>query len=789
MRQSTLQPHTSPNARLRANPSARAAIAPALGSPETVPSANGYDFEDVFHDGFGRAGFEDDEHNIKRFDQPVMEEVAKLDEAKRAAAAAVTALINVQSRFPAASQEEPDPVEWKEPQEAALVAERVVVKCRVAMLNKLIADPLSNVALAMPKTTVINASVQYRHLREVDNMVRPVQSVRAWRSFWPWSFSHDITNITGDSNTQQKLNDMIHYTLNRTMCDESTQDLRKISGYLVNESPTRLQLTFRSFHCPRTRTTDGSKWQHSESYNQGVIIHKTQSLNQYDGELIHVTVVVGALRINYCDQWHNPLINEFVQQAVLIAAINNINQRNASLDNTVKITLILKHRKDTHVLDLAPAINPDTCCVKHLFVNDQTGILKLNDQNIESMNLTDRADIKGPPFRWYCCPGAHRNQRLNEYELNSLHASAFRMQTHNPLSPTQLQEVASQLADSDVSEENELLAKSARISFTDYDVIVTSYALTDRNTCKTVITVVQYPPAGMHYVKQDNPLKQKQEVIIREIVVHDTNQRGPKPKRDPFKDLPPEGTMQYVIWYSKDNDDESTWPIYLIDRSQNRTRTAELMQYGKETNREIWNAFKDTGKWVSSGTRQMVENIKTNLNPGNTGETVREIYRRKWGEYINQFITDLLGQTGHFPHGHEKSYLYCKKDSAVWDDFGTTLGRDTIRRYKAFIEKEIQHDHQNKTVDVESLREQIPSSTPADFSARLLGANPAPPGTIAIPGGARQQSTTPAAVLALIQQMKERISALEEARTDESRAEGNTEHLLRQVLSTLTHSP
>ena len=73
--------------------------------------------------------------------------------------------------------------------------------------------------------------------------------------------------------------------------------------------------------------------------------------------------------------------------------------------------------------------------------------------------------------------------------------------------------------------------------------------------------------------------------------------------------------------------------------------------------------------------------------------------------------------------------------------------------------------------------------------ARFLGGMPAPPGPIAIPRGVKQQTTTPAAMLALMQQMKERIQALEEAKLDEARAEGNTEHLMRQVLNTVARAP
>ena len=138
-----------------------------MHSYHTKPSCEGYDFQEVFHGTFGRTGFENSHHHIKEFDQPLMDEVAHLEEAKHAAATAVTTLLSVQNAFPRLHGADSDPSEWKKSHEAAIKAERLVVKCRIAMLNKLIPqhDILTNMTQSLDEGRhSVFAAVNYRQL-------------------------------------------------------------------------------------------------------------------------------------------------------------------------------------------------------------------------------------------------------------------------------------------------------------------------------------------------------------------------------------------------------------------------------------------------------------------------------------------------------------------------------------------------------------------------------------------------------------------------------------------------
>lgn len=797
---STASPHVS-----ALPPRARRAT---LGATHTVPAASGYEFEEVFHGGFGRAGFEDDEHRLKHFDEPVMDEALKLDEAKRAAAKAVTELISVQARFPRAAEAEDDPEEWREPHEAAVLAERVVVKCRIAMLNRMLRFKETNMVLRVLQdpnsdepALPVHTSVQYRRLQTAGAGTKmfALQSPQVWMSSWPWILGQNLFTTENSDGLFMQLNMVVASTMKSTIKTLATRELRAMLNRLLQETANVLTLNFTSSPCDPKQMAEFRKWQPSESYNEGIIVHTAESYNIYEGHRIKVEVIVGALRINYCDQWHNPLINEFAQNAVLQSAQDSVAKKVTS-DNAVKITIVLSHRGAVHVLDLAPTITPDMCCVKHMHISDDQGILALNDKQITEV---PQPEPKSAAYAWYYCPGAHKNQRLNEQQLHAIHATAFRFRSDDvhirPLDTDHLPDP------NDLLDGSAPPAKSARISFTDYDVLITSYATPherDGHKCKTVITLVRYPPVGMQYIKDAKP-PPPQQVVIREVQVPapyssgGRHQAPPPPKRKPFKELPPPGVMQYIIWYSADA--ANNWVINLIEHDeddQEPENTLAMMEYGKETNREIWNAFKDTGLWIASGSKEMVTNIRTNNNQNASGETVRDIYRRKWREYIVEFIEDSKGEDGTFDaDGDDEVYLYCKKPE-VWDEFIEDLGEQTVAEYRDYSEARFKRDTESKKLDKRGIREQAPTAgTGGPDGARYLGAPlPPPPGKIAIPGGPRQQqqqggATTPAAVLALVQQMKERIHALEEAKTDDARAGGNTEHLLRQVLSTLATPP
>jgi hypothetical protein len=741
---------------------------PPMHSYHTKPSCEGYDFQEVFHGTFGRTGFENSHHHIKAFDQPLMDEVAHLEEAKHAAATAVTTLLSVQNAFPRLHGADSDPSEWKKSHEAAIKAERLVVKCRIAMLNKLIPqhDILTNMTQSLDEGRhSVFAAVNYRQLvanNDKDKAIA-VQTPCTWNTDWPWQLINDIKVINEPHIKNHSLNILISSILEQIPRNHGMDALNK-------SKPNILDLNYHSYMCGEEHHAEFSRWQHSEPNIRGVLLH--MATNGVDT----VQVIVGVLNMNYCDKWHNPLINKYVQEAIKDSSAQNMRQNEIHRNNTMKLTVVIQNQHTIHVLDLSPVVTPDTCCIQHIFVNDQHGILNLVDKDITQVKV-DEGATHTLRYKWYYSPGSHKNQRMNEQSLNAIHSRAFRIQNSE----------LRQLRTADMPDPNELMrtpdtqtppAKSTRISFTDHDILVTSYQPSSA-PCKTVITVVRYPPFGLQYKKIPPPPPE-----IKYVQAPPSH--GQQRRINPFDEIPPPGIMKFIIWYSEDG--KQRWTLHLIDHDPTRAGTREMMRKGKEINREIWEQFKDTGRWVEYDRQAMVNNILHNNETGKDERTVRQIYRDEWGLYIKEILDSCLNAAAN--DDIETPYLFCKEET-IWEELerGKIIDSTTITTYTHYANTRFVDDFRSGKINPENIREQAPTIKPTDAARRLGTAAVVPPGTIAIPGGARQNATTPAAVLALVREMKERISALEGAKTDESRAEGNTEHLLRQVLNTLARKP
>jgi hypothetical protein len=799
-------------------------IAPRLGYSQITPDEQFYDFDELFQGSYGGNGFTDKDDRLKKHDDYLLLEVAKLESAKRLAAEAADTLT---------AHADQD----SEHLDNAVNAETDVVHCRIALLNQLIQGechtPLCN---RVKSSAQPGASVQYRLMECRDDRIFATQNLVAWAIPTPvltWSWLHKLSaphanqGVPDDVNAQ--LNRIVTKAIIAATRNESTEKLRDIY-WKHGLRNTRLQFTNKG--ASREGDVSANLWQQSET--QHYVTHEYEAMlaSSATGDAIWIDVLWGVMQINHCEKWQNPLINAYTREAVLHAGAAAIKAMQAfyrpetrggsqlrraedGMHNFLRPIIRIKHMEDLHVLTLAPYLKPDTCTVQHIVVEDgRNGILGLYDMEVKDVHPP--GDTLCLPMRCFHCVGNRKNSRFNEQELNYLHSLAFQyaknepdaqvharmgttlgapdeaeeeVKSDAPVEPAEPPAVEPDGDDDDTGythpfwadllpNPTSINAKSARISFLDWDVLVSTYKWKDGSTPTTCITLVNYAPAGTRYNK--NPLHGgSPEFRPRRSIVR--------------RDLDPNRAL-YVKWFSRNDQVEPPeileWNINLIDNTPDLSLTNAMRhQMGLAEERvKVFLADDGNGStlWIDAPgmKHKFTHNLKHNMHRTNEG-TVLDVYRASWREFFVPLITNnhTEGEKFALP---EDSYFWVKSPQMevklpgnygaftfknVWTDI-VNNDDDMARAWERYSEARHAEDTHAGRFNAYHLSDGLgaPLKTGRGTNGPLYVGS-----ADRLPIAPRQPPT----------ELLERIKRLEAAKLEDARRAQNREHLLSQVLARL----
>ena len=226
-------------------------------------------------------------------------------------------------------------------------------------------------------------------------------------------------------------------------------------------------------------------------------------------------VIWGALDLDILEGWQNPSTNAAIRLSILDTAqqaAREARQTKAPFwANVAYMQIRVFHDDECHRLTLRPFSDSESCTVSHLQYSQsvfddsgpERGILNLvaDPSSIHAMPLG-----KILPMQAYVCLGAHRKSRLNEAQLNYVHAQGLLAHGFDTqLLPAQVPSMHSQGSSLPVktSMKGSSLpakmphAKSTRVTGDKLDVLASSFHIADQ--VYTTITVVQYPPFGVQF--------------------------------------------------------------------------------------------------------------------------------------------------------------------------------------------------------------------------------------------------------------------------------------------------
>ena len=219
-------------------------------------------------------------------------------------------------------------------------------------------------------------------------------------------------------------------------------------------------------------------------------------------------VIWGALDLHVLEGWQNPSTNAAIRLSILDAAhqaAREAQRTKAPLwSNVAYLQVRIYHGEECHRLSLRPFWDSESCTVSHIqfrqSVFDESGpergLLNLS-QDPTTIHSIPMGTIL--PLQAYVCLGAHRKNRLNEAQLNYVHAQgllAHRFDVRLLPDPGLLLQTPSGKM---------VPAKATRVSGDKLDVMASSYHIADQ--VYTTISVVQYPPFGTQFEKASDPQK------------------------------------------------------------------------------------------------------------------------------------------------------------------------------------------------------------------------------------------------------------------------------------------
>ena len=523
-----------------------------------------------------------------------------------------------------------------------------------------------------------------------------------------------------------------------------------------------------------------------------------------EGPLYRITW--GALDLDVLEGWQNPSTNAAIRLSILDTAHQAVREaertKAPAWSNVTYMQARIFHGDECHVLNLRPFWDSESCTVSHLQYRQsvfddsgpERGILNLA-QDPGAIHAIPLGKIL--PIRAYVCLGAHRKSRLNEAQLNYVHAQGL---LAHGFDPKLLPEAESLVQQQQASLGKKMVpAKSTRVSAERLDVMASSYHVADQ--VYTTISVVQYPPFGTQFsvgaakkTRVSAPTEPealpfvpgREEHVTR---VHPIPGGARPPLRDgeiPLykqgRDFEDDNRVRSRKELSARRWKKDFWNADLRDREHffidgvvgdpyvlsKRFILFELdngTRYKKaeEEMASLKTYFKDKHSQNWDSQYPFYINIFRNTEPGTDEATIGEVWRDSWQDFISKDIIETMKR--HDLNTYEPDHFWYTADLDQWDTIITRP--DVCRLYKEFSHRYFQ-----------KLNGRHPTMQ-ARLNARRLKI-PLPP--FSLLNNARKASQ--ADPTAALHQLQTRIDALE-TRLSRVRQEENTKHLLEQVLDRL----
>lgn len=538
-------------------------------------------------------------------------------------------------------------------------------------------------------------------------------------------------------------------------------------------------------------------------------------------------VVWGALDLNVLEGWQNPSTNACVRLSILDTAhqaAREAQQTKApAWSNVAFLQVRIFHGEECHTLTLRPFCDSESCTVTHLQYRQsvfddsgpERGILNLS-QDPASIHPIPLGKVL--PIQAYVCLGAHRKSRLNEAQLNYVHAQGL---LAHGFKTEYLPDPAALLR----STPGKMVpAKATRVSGDKLDVMASSYHVADQ--VYTTISVVQYPPFGTQFQKQaiayqaipkktgrilaTQRLEQSDDEFDEDFDVEiDDEEVDAPPKLAPHTRAPlNEGEIPLWkiirVYNPKINEEgilrarRNNWKIDLkagehffldgLHANPDKIRPRAFKE------RFVWFELDNGRRYKSAETlfaqiKQLIRdenipwisqecfywNLEYNKNTGTSGLTAGQIWYNQWKPFICMHA--LLSLKAADEEQQFKHFWFCM-DESKWDDiFMEQSAKDKIDyafHYKKHQMKVLHSARANKLIDKRLLSKLEP------FLRLSMDQIPLPKTVLS----ARQAPGKPIPELATLQS---RIDALE-SKLSRTKQEANTQHLLLQVLEKLEDS-
>lgn len=394
-----------------------------------------------------------------------MAKVEALDHAKRQAAASFARMAS-------------DPVMHAE----VVRDEQEVLRARVDVLNTLMKNPDAKLCLEA-STDRKGVCVTYDRVRcEGELELGPMQSTMAWAVRGAEDTVLQLMSTADNAGHAPVVKSLLQLVQQSAPRKDILQGLHTV---LSLPPPERLVL----------RSLAGMDAQACDAHTRVF-----EGLGEATGVPPLYRVVWGALDLNVLEGWQNPSTNACVRLSILDTAhqaAREAQQTKApAWSNVAFLQVRIFHGEECHTLTLRPFCDSESCTVTHLQYRQsvfddsgpERGILNLS-QDPASIHPIPLGKVL--PIQAYVCLGAHRKSRLNEAQLNYVHAQGL---LAHGFKTEYLPDPAALLR----STPGKMVpAKATRVSGDKLDVMASSYHVADQ--VYTTISVVQYPPFGTQF--------------------------------------------------------------------------------------------------------------------------------------------------------------------------------------------------------------------------------------------------------------------------------------------------
>ncbi len=682
-------------------------------------------------------------------------------------------------------------------------AEGQVVQARIMLQQELVSSGKPSVPTHVPPQELVlspTISVQYTYSLQGENGSYQPQRERVWRIPLMWSVLEGIfEHETKPESVSEILKVAIPQLTWVATGDKSTQKVREwvkdnfksVESFSLHTTADDAGIHEDHTHYPAYRPP------HPKPKPTRIFSAKAG-----EGGRSRVDVIISTLPMDPPKAWHNPLINEYVHTVVEHVGMRMNDPSSPPPPCTTTTVMITDDvQKVVHYMRLYPFHTPDICQTTHIIISGvDRGILERSRTVPISHNMQNAVVLTNHHYRT-------ESRRYNELDLNSMHAQALLYhdrQSIPKLSPHAIHYTT---------------AKSARLSSANHDILVSSVDEGNNHT-RTAISIVTYPLPGLFYDKRTrrNPGHRRP--------------NGPGPHRNPngskggkrtrngkngegvngrsntkvknkkllmdHPSMPAAGHFATLQWHTETG--ESTHTIFLVDFDSAREFTEAFVNTNLTFNTNILEDFKDVYK-KDLGMTKNVKAVKETAHVHGKTMTMLQYYRESWFLWIRNAIgklyDELAAENNEDPWKREGSppYLYTSS-SEIWSDFirmeqDIFNGKSTnmFQAYPQYMQERVEADegenHEGRKWEewkAYSLATDEAFEEQGHESVIFLG-DPCP-SVVVQPTGPRPVSyEAPSALLSLVQQLQERIECMQ---ADQERAEGNTEHILREVLTSVS---